>query len=259
LSHAGAERTFILHLPSNYDPTRPWPLVFNFHGRTPSFLGKASALQNNVSMLSDKGQASGFVVVNPQGLSNAGGEQTWNGGDCCSDDPSRDDVGFVDALLDRLEAELCIDSKRIYAAGLSNGGYLSHRLACERAERFAAIAPVASSNRMPSCNPTRAISVISFNGTSDALVGYASAVASNDAWVSRNGCTSTPVETFSNGDSRCDSYAGCTDGGEIVLCTVDEGGHTWPGGTDLPGLGKTTQDLIANDALWDFFEAHPLP
>ncbi|HMR76868.1 MAG TPA: hydrolase, partial [Polyangiaceae bacterium] len=77
----------------------------------------------------------------------------------------------------------------------------------------------------------------------------------------RNGCSPTPTETFKNGDSHCDTYSGCTGGGEIVFCTVDDGGHTWPGGADLSvfGFGKTTNDLIANDALWDFFQKHPLP
>lgn len=259
LTVGGVERVFHLHLPSSYDSSQAWPLVFNFHGRTPSFLGEGALLQNQVSKLSQKGESSGFIVVNPQGLTNANAEQTWNGGTCCSDDDTRDDVGFVDALLAALEAELCIDAKRVYATGLSNGGYMAHRLACERAAQFAAIAPVAASNRLPSCSPTRPVPVLAFNGTEDTLVSYASALQSHEEWGARNGCAATATETFQNGDSRCEGFDGCDGGSSVVQCTVQGGGHTWPGGTSLLPLGKTTQDLVASDMLWDFFTAHPLP
>ena len=200
-------------------------------------------------------------MVNPQGLSESDGSQTWNAGACCSADSSRDDVGFADAILDELETLLCVDEKRIFATGLSNGGFLSHRLACERAERYAAVAPVAAFNGMASCNPSRGISMIAFNGTADKLVSYAASQSSNQAWVTRNGCNPTPTETFKKGDSHCDTYSGCKDGAEVVFCTIDDGGHTWPGGMDMSalGFGKTTQDLMANDAMWDLFQKHPLP
>jgi polyhydroxybutyrate depolymerase len=257
----GTERTYYLHVPTGYDASKAWPLVFNFHGRTASTFGAAAPLQENVSLLYEKGDAAGFIVVNPQGLTDSDGTQTWNAGLCCAEDKSRDDVAFVDAMLASLESELCVDAKRIYATGLSNGGFMSHRLACERADRFAAVAPVAAMNGMTTCSPSRPPSVIAFNGTADPLVDYGLAKTSITAWVTRNGCNATPTETFNNGDSHCDTYSGCTDGAEVVLCTVEDGGHTWPGGMDLSalGFGKTTQDLIANDAMWDFFEKHPLP
>lgn len=257
---AGTARAYQLHLPPSYDASKPWPLVLNFHGRTPASAGEASTLQALVSGLNTKGDAAGFIVVNPQGLSESNGEQTWNAGLCCAQDQTRDDMGFVDALLASLEAELCIDSKRIYSTGLSNGGFMSHRLACERADRFAAVAPVAAFNGMPSCNPARPIPMISFNGTSDTLVSYALAQNSAAEWVKRNGCNAAATETFKNGDSHCDTYSGCQGGADVVFCTVDGGGHTWPGGFDLSGFGfgKTTKDLNANDALWAFFEKHAL-
>jgi len=256
----GAARTYYLHLPTGYDASKPWPLVFNFHGRTVKGF-TAAPLQEDVSHLYEKGDAAGFIVVNPQGLSETDGTQTWNAGICCAEDKSRDDVGFVDAMLDALESELCVDAKRVYATGLSNGGFMSHRLACERADRFAAVAPVAAMNGMATCSPSRPPSIIAFNGTADPLVSYSVAKASMTDWVARNGCNATPTETFNNGDSHCDTYSGCTDGAEVVFCSVEDGGHTWPGGMDLSalGFGKTTQDLIANDAMWDFFVKHPLP
>lgn len=261
LDVAGTQRTYYLHLPPSYDASKPWPLVLNFHGRTASVLGEASLLQENVSHMNAKGDAAGFIVANPQGITDSDGSQTWNAGVCCAEDKSRDDVGFVDALLAELESQLCIDSKRIYSTGLSNGGFFSHRLACERADRFAAVAPVAAFNGMTPCTPSRPVPVMAFNGTSDSLVSYTLAKTSAEAWAARNGCNATPTETFNNGDSHCDTYSGCQGGADVVFCTVDDGGHTWPGGLDLSGFGfgKTTQDINANDAMWDFFGQHALP
>ncbi len=261
LTLEGTERSYLLHVPAGYDPARPWPVVLNFHGRTAASIGKASTLHAGLSQMNDKADSAGFVVLTPQGLREPDGAQTWNAGQCCAADRTRDDVGFVDAMLDQASAALCIDAKRIYAAGLSNGGFLASRLACERADRIAAVAPVAAGNVFLACNPSRAISVMSFHGTADGVVPYAPAVQTTMDWVERNGCQAVPTETFRNGDSHCDTYAACAGGAEVVQCTVDEGGHTWPGGVDLAsfGFGKTTQDLSANDAMWEFFQRHPLP
>jgi polyhydroxybutyrate depolymerase len=258
--HGGEQRSFQLHVPKGYDPSQPTPLVLNFHGRTATALGEAAVAQELWSGLYAKGDSAGFIVVNPQGLTQ-NGEQTWNAGLCCSADKDRDDVGYVDAVIAQLEQTLCIDEKRIFATGISNGGFMSHRLACERANVFAAVAPVAAYNTMLTCNPSRAIPIISFNGTSDIIASYQWSVSSNQAWVTRNGCNPAPTPTFKNGDSHCNTYAGCNGGGQVVFCSVEGGGHTWPGGADFLsiGLGKTTKDLSANDAMWDFFQANALP
>jgi len=260
VTHAGEQRSYQLHVPKGYDPSQPTALVLNFHGRTVTALGEAAVAQELLSGLYAKGDSAGFIVVNPQGLTQ-NGEQTWNAGLCCSTDKDRDDVGYVDALIAQLKQTLCIDDKRIYATGISNGGFMSHRLACERANVFAAVAPVAAYNTMLSCKPSRAIPMISFNGTTDPLVSYGWSTDSNQAWVARDGCNPTPTQTFENGDSHCDTYAGCKEGAEIVFCTVEGGGHTWPGGAGFfsIGLGKTTKDLRANDAMWEFFQKHTLP
>ncbi len=257
--HGGRKRSYQLHVPKGYDPSQPTALVLNFHGRTLTALGEAAVAQEISSGLYAKGDAAGFIVVNPQGLI-GNGEQTWDAGLCCAADQGRDDVGYVDAVIAQLKQELCIDDARIYATGISNGGFMSHRLACERANVFAAVAPVAAYNTMLACNPSRAIPMLSFNGTSDPLVSYGWSQSSNQAWVARNGCNPTPTQTFEHGDSHCSTYSGCKAGAEVVFCTVEGGGHTWPGGPALfsVGLGKTTKDLSANDAMWDFFQKHTL-
>ncbi len=261
ISHGGVARSYQLYVPAGYDNAKPTALVMNFHGRTAANLGEAAPLQEVVSGMYAKADAAGFVVVNPQGLTEPDGAQTWNAGFCCAADKSRDDLGFVDAVIDELSAQLCIDPKRIYATGLSNGGFMSHRIACERADRFAAVAPVAAFNGMATCTPSRPIALMNFSGTADSLVNYGMSKTSVEEWATRNGCGATPTETFKNGDSHCDTYAGCNGGVEVILCTIDDGGHTWPGGADLSsfGFGKTTQDLKANDAMWDFFQKHTLP
>jgi polyhydroxybutyrate depolymerase len=147
---------------------------------------------------------------------------------------------------------------------MSNGGVLAHRLACELSDRIAAIAPVAGVLGVPDCAPARPVSVLQFHGTLDTLVPFAGnasfpAVAPTlAAWAARNGCDEHGVEILRQGDSRCTSWPGCDDGAEVVLCVVDGGGHTWPGGQPLPALGHTTSAISATDLAWSFFERHPM-
>lgn len=253
-------RSFRVHVPASYDPTAPTPLVFDFHGYTMTAL-----TQETMTRFTAKSDTAGFVVVHADGT---GAVQGWNAGACCGTAASTgvDDVGFVDAMVAELSARLCIDPKRIYATGFSNGGFLSHRLACERAGVFAAIAPVSGVNGMATCAPSRAVPVMHFHGTADTVVPYAgspalgfeAAAATVTAWAERDGCTEAPVETFDQGDARCVATRGCAGGAEVVFCTITAGGHTWPGGGFFPG-GHISTDLSATDAMWDFFVAHPLP
>jgi polyhydroxybutyrate depolymerase len=176
-----------------------------------------------------------------------------------------DDVGFTRAILDTAESMLCIDTKRIFVTGMSNGGFMSHRLGCELADRIAAIAPVAGVLGVTPCTPSRPMPVMHFHGTADTLVpyngdptnGFISVPDSFAGWAMRDQCQGTPVETFNKVDSSCSSYTNCAGGAEVTLCTVQNGGHTWPGGPTIP-YGYTTPYLNATDAMWTFFAAHPL-
>ena len=150
---------------------------------------------------------------------------------------------------------------------MSNGGFLSHRIACELSARVAAVAPVAGVLAIPTCNPTRPMSVFQFHGTLDGLVayngnptmGFPSVAQTMSGWATRSGCSTTARQTAKKGDVTCVTYDKCKLGAEVSLCTVDGGGHTWPGGTPVPSLGYTTNDIVATDAMWDFFVRHPLP
>jgi polyhydroxybutyrate depolymerase len=257
LVHDDLDRSYVVYVPPGYDHETPTPLVLSFHGYSNS-----PQQQEEWSGLSEKAAQEGFVLVYPSGT---GGISGWNGGDCCGS--MVDDVGFVGALLDTLESELCIDPSRIYATGFSNGGFLSHRLACELPDRIAAIASVAGVMGVGDCAPARPMPVLQMHGTGDfvvpyngsAVLGFESVAETMAGWVERDGCVGDPVVSYVQDEVTCERHEACGGGVEVELCTIEGGGHTWPGGADIFGAGPTTQNLSANDRLWEFFVAHPLP
>jgi polyhydroxybutyrate depolymerase len=215
--------------------------------------------------MSATADAHGFAVAYPAGLSTS-----WNAGICCGAAAVGliDDVGFARAVVADASGKLCIDEKRVYSTGMSNGGYLSHRNGCESADLFAAIAPVAGVIGIPqqACAPSRPVPVIHFYGTADSLVPYAGggalgspSVADTDAgWAARNGCTGAPVTTYQQGLVHCETHEACDAGTQVTLCTVEGGGHCWPGQAACP-FGWSTTDISANDAMWEFFQGFSLP
>ncbi|WNG40017.1 hypothetical protein F0U61_44815 [Archangium violaceum] len=278
LTHQGRTRLYRVFVPTGYNPTRPTPAVFSFHG-----FGSNEQEQEGLSRMSEQANAQGFIAVYPRGLNQTEltgatdpryeDTRSWNAGVCCG--PAQisrvDDVSFVDAILAELDTRVCLDTKRIYATGLSNGGFFSYRLACERAGQFAAIAPVAGMEGYSPCEPVRPVSVMHFHGTDDQTIlyeggdnilfggPYPSARDSVERWARRNLCTGSTVNTYAQGDSSCETYDTCGQNTSVTLCTVQGGGHTWPGGLVPPHLGYTTQDLDATRELWRFFFDHPRP
>ena len=260
ISTSAGSRSALVHIPPGYDPTKATPVVLNFHG-----YGGTSAQEEGLSLMDAESDAAGFVLVYPQGT---GALPSWNAGACCGTaaQSNLDDVGFVGSLLDQLEAQLCVDTKRVFATGMSNGGFMSHRLGCELSDRIAAIAPVAGVMGIPTCNPTRPVPVMEFHGTSDAIVpfggnaaiAYPSVADTISGWVQRDGCQGAATTTYSKGDATCVTYGHCTGGAEVTLCTISGGGHTWPGGAPFPLLGVTSMDISATDAMWAFFQKHAM-
>ncbi|MFO0609349.1 MAG: PHB depolymerase family esterase [Polyangiales bacterium] len=259
LAMGAVTRSYRVYAGRRYDPTRPAMLVINLHGFTSNALQQE--LYANMPALAD---ARGFVVASPDGL-----DASWNAGQCCGLSMTRavDDVGFVRALIDAVSAEYCVDPSRVFATGLSNGGFLSHRLACELSDRIAAVAPVAGVVGVPTCTPARAVPVFQFHGTLDTLVpyqgggltGFASVADTMRGWAARDGCGATSTEFLRRGLVHCDRWGGCRDGAEVQLCTVDGGGHTWPGAVPIPAFGLTATDVSASEMMLDFFERHPMP
>ena len=255
-------RTYYVHTPSAYNPEKRAPVVLNFHA-----LGSNATEQMYFSKMIAASDAEGFIVVHPEGTGTT--RQSWNAGACCdlAAQNDVDDLGFVKAMLDKLDADRCVDATRIFTTGMSNGGFMSHRLACELSDRIAAAAPVAGVNGMPTCTPKRPVPIMQFHGTLDMLVPYAGMPSYNfppveqmiTDWATRDACTDQPKETFQMGDATCMGRSACGQGAEVILCTIDGGGHTWPGGLPVASLGKTSTDLDATSAMWQFFQRHPMP
>ncbi|MGB5812378.1 MAG: PHB depolymerase family esterase [Polyangiales bacterium] len=259
LEHDDRTRSYELHVPPSYDGTTPFPLVLNFHGFTSN-----GPQQRLFTQMDDTADANDFIVAYPNGISNS-----WNGGVCCGQSLANDvdDVGFTRAILEDLGTRGCVDLSRVYATGMSNGGFMSHRLACEAADIIAAIGPVAGVLGLDAadCNPVRPVPVIHFHGTADNIILYdgggltesQSVVASTDGWAARNGCTDEPEMTFDEGMVTCETASDCDGVASVTLCTIEGGGHCWPGTPcpDLMGidLGISTVDINANDAMWALF------
>ena len=212
--------------------------------------------------------AEGFLVVYPNGL-----DQSWNAGLCCGRSATLgvDDVGFTRAVIEDLSARGCIDPSRVYATGMSNGGFFSHRLACEAADVIAAVAPVAGVLALDpaTCTPSRPISILHLHGTGDPLVRYdgggladsPSVESSIAGWLDRNGCTGEPTVTFQNGSATCETTDDCDGEASVTLCTIEGAGHCWPGQPCrvLGDLGESTTDIDANEAIWRMFSSVRLP
>ncbi len=264
----GLLRTAIVHVPGALDATKGAMLVLNFHG-----FSSADWQEELLTHMTQVADERGFIVAYPSGVATS-----WNAGDCCGTAwvDAVDDVTFTKDLLAKLEADHCVDPARVYATGMSNGGFLAHRLACELSDRVAAIAPVAGVLGVDpdKCQPTRHVPVLHFHGTSDPIVPYGggtpvvpqlgvgivfrSVADSMEAWRAKNQCATAPTPFYQKGDATCVEWEGCADDAMTALCTIDGGGHTWPGGLPIPVVGKTSKDLDATRAMLEFFEAHPL-
>ena len=276
LQSGGRTRTYLVHTPKNYNSATRWPLVLVIHGRLGTGAGMA-----RIAHFDEFADSNGIIAVYPDGV-----DHSWADGRGASpaERAGVDDVAFFAALLDKLEATYSIDPSRVYATGLSNGGFMSYDLACNLAARVAAIASVGATFSEPlsqQCHPARPISVLAIHGTGDPIVPYAggemkrgsggtilSATDSAKAWARLDGCSANPAQDTlpaksSEGlDTRREIYSGCKQNVAVALYSVVGGGHTWPGGKQyLPQflVGKTSRDFDANEVIWQFFQAHPLP
>ncbi|MGD8717514.1 MAG: PHB depolymerase family esterase [Candidatus Zixiibacteriota bacterium] len=271
----GKDREYYVHVPPGYDGTTPVPLVLGLHGG-----GGTADKFDKLSHMSATADAHGFIAVYPQGL-----DKAWNDGRSINKKKEKaDDVKFLGELCKQLSADYAIDETRIYTTGISNGGFMSMRLAAEMPEVFAAACSVAAgvSDYLNEEHdpPIAPIAVMLINGTEDPLVPYeggdvkvlgfkrGKVLSASDGvgwWAKYNGCDVPPVKTDLPDVDPNDgitvwredySHAG---GADAVLVTVEGGGHTWPSGWQYLGegfIGKTTND-IDNEIIWTFFAAHP--
>ncbi len=278
INFEGKERFYDIHVPKGYSKDRPMPLVLNLHG------GSGNPVQQRQDTEMDRtSDANGFIVIYPGGTGPVGKYKFlfWNAG-MGNNSAVRNkvnDVGFVKALLEDISEIFNIDPKKVYCTGISNGGAMCYRLACEMTECFAAIAPVATVTDFAVYNrePTRPTSIIHFHGRQDEVVPYkggtspVKTLANTNLpsveetikfWVNFNGCPFLAPTTFKKGQATCAKYGPCKENTEVILWTLEDAGHTWPGGhIRLPEtkVGKTNTDISANDLIWEFFRKHPRP
>lgn len=258
----GKARAFDLHVPAGYDATKRTPLVFLFHGYTMTAAQIATATH-----FSATADARGLIFAFPSGIGSS-----FNAGDCCGQAVTAavDDVSFTRAMITSVGGEYCIDAKRTFATGFSNGGFLAYRLACDLSDRIAAVAPVSGGLRLDvsACKPARPVPLFHVHGTNDLLVPYDGGGAGNakpvsasiDAFKTLNGCPAgAGTVVFTKGDVSCTKWSGCTAGADVELCTVTGGGHQWPGGDQLPYGPNLSLNLDTSSAVADFFAAHPMP
>jgi polyhydroxybutyrate depolymerase len=248
LTYQGYERSYYLHVPPQYDGKTPLPLVFALHQ-----IGGDTATFAKITGFNEKADAEGFFVVYPQGLNNS-----WNAGSCCppSSQQKIDDAGFINMLLVKLKSQLPVNNSRVYATGVSNGGMLAYRLACDFPEDFAAIASIAGTSVVEGCNATRPVSVLEVHGTADEVVPYNNTTHSESAlpvppavdaisyWAQHDRTVSVQRQQ-GEGNLTVTTYSGGSDGTEVVLYTRNGGKHAWP--TEIP----------TTDFIWRFFELHP--
>ncbi len=279
LTHAGQERRALVHVPARTQGT-PAPLVLALHGGG----GHAEFMADDERYgLVSAAERDGYVVVFPNGYSRLprGRLATWNAGGCCgaARDRGSDDVGFLRALVERIAAEHPVDRRRVLAVGMSNGGMMAYRMACEAADLVAGIVAVAGTEAYAdaaACQPSRPVAVLHIHALDDTHVlfaGGAGADAFRDRsqvmdfvsvpetvsrWRTRLGCRAEAETVFERPGARCERHPGCRGGVELQLCVTDSGGHSWPG-ADKVRRGKpgATQALDANATMAEFFARLP--
>ena len=274
LTSGGLERCYLLHVPPDLDNKEPAALVLSLHGLASQPEGHMAISDWN--RIADR---EGFVVVHPQGT---GSPLRWNASPSF-DAAAVDDVAFIRDLVAEVETLLPLDRGRVYASGMSNGGTMVYRLACEAADLVAAVGSVAAPVRdLPEgCAPPRPVPLVAFHGTADPIVAYegqaltapswlrflglvpgpmqySAAARWTAAWAESNGCSPAAEELAAGAGVRSVRYTGCREGAEVLFFTIEGGGHTWPGGPPIPFIGETSTEIDASETMWEFFERYEL-
>lgn len=285
MTFSNTTRHALVYVPTSAQSGSRIPVVVNFHALASDPL--AQMLMTDMNRVAE---SEGFLVVYPRGLEGAqvwtplpapGPTYSFNAGGCCPAACSKgaDDVGFTKFLLkDYLptELDLAFDESRIFATGMSNGGFMTNRVGCELSSIFAAIAPVSGPLMNTAsiawksdpfdCEISRPVPVLHIHGLADIIVpfngdrllSFPKIEDSVEGWASRNGVPSDEkwVTSYENGDVSCSGVGSNLN--NVTLCRVKGGGHSWPGapGKLCPegGLFACTKDMVATDAIWEFFK-----
>lgn len=256
-----AGRPYEVRASPRHDAAKPAPVVFLLHGYggAPETLDRAFGF---TTALSERG----WLLVLPRGRADREGALYWNATEACCDRDSSgvDDLAYLDAVYDAVARRYAVDPSRVYAVGYSNGGFLAHRLACDRADRFRAVVSVAGTGfeNAARCRPSKSVAVLQVHGDQDnvvlfgggggvlgsGLAAYPAARTPLERWATHNGCADhrLPPERLDvsvatpGGETRVEQWAGC--GSPVELWTVEDGTHRIP---FAPGFGGAVLDFLA--------------
>jgi polyhydroxybutyrate depolymerase len=278
LMQDGHKRTLRVYVPGAHGG--PLPVVLALHGGGGTGGGMEWLTRRGFNRIADR---DGAIIVYPDGISRG-----WNdgrGANRSGADALVDDLAFLRALPLELAALHPVDRQRLYVTGISNGGMMSYRLACDAAEVFAAAAPVAANMAVElaaACHPARAVPILIMSGVEDPIMPWKggairvlwmrrgtvlSAEESAARWLALDRCGALEPGAVIEADPADGTLAAprrarCAEGSEVRLYEIRGGGHTWPRGEPYLGpriVGKVSQALDANETIWDFFRQHALP
>jgi len=273
INSAGLQRTFVFHTPQGYKPNKLYPLLIALHGNLGTGINMAKT--TNFDAIAD---CEGFIVVYPDGI-----DRSWNDGRRVTKaaKQSVDDVQFISDLIDHFQRNFSIDACRIYSVGMSNGAKMTYRVACELPNKISAAAAVAGS--LPAvvlneCASSQGLKLLIMHGTDDPIApfkGGSSAIVGSRGvnlsipktvgfWAQKNNCQMLPRMSLigrnpNDGTSvSVANYFGCKPGKELIVYSINGGGHTWPGGDVLlPAklVGVTSNEISASEVIWNFFSS----
>ena len=243
LFHDNVYRTYITYVPAIYNSSNAVPLIFNLHGR-----GGNSFIAMNQADFRDIADTANFIIVHPKGLPNSNGDSHWNYGNSTGDD-----IGFINALYDKLIIDYNININKVYSVGMSNGGAMSYYLACDMSDKIAAIASVTGAMsyfQFQSCNPNHPTPLLQIHGTNDTIVNFSSMTYGLEYWRSYNNCeliadTISIPDYVLNDSSTVDHilFNNGDNGVTTELFKIYNGGHTWPGSNFSFNNGVVFQKL----------------
>ncbi|MBI4019835.1 MAG: hypothetical protein HY367_00770 [Candidatus Aenigmarchaeota archaeon] len=281
LVHDGLTRTYKAHVPPSYDRSTKTAVVIYIHG------GGGSSAGSKNDGLYDYSDKYGFILLSPAGTGALGDRLlVWNLGPSLingtiqthsnyASERDIDDIGFLSKMIGDAKSRFNADGNRIYATGISQGGMMSYRLACELSDKIAAVAPVASPAVPMDCSPSRPVPVMHIHGTADPCApfnggsggclgtekdSFQSAQEMVNVWLSIDNCLPESSVTYQKGDATCMTYSQCKEGAEVAFCAVEGMGHVWPAGNQyLPAsiIGPVSHD-ISFEQIWEFFAEHPM-
>lgn len=270
----GLLRRYLVHVPASYDASVPSPIVLALHGGGGGMRYQANDRNYGLITASER---YGFIAVFPNGYSKnrRGLFATWNAGTCCGParDENIDDVGFLKEVVARVKRQSTIDDARVYSIGMSNGGLMSYRLACEAPDIIRGIMAVAGTDNTTICAPSRPVPVLHVHALNDdhvlynggagegafrnrkAVADFVSVPATIEKWVALNRAEPAAVRVLAVPGAWCDLHRAKPGGAPVKLCVTESGGHSWPGGEKARSSEPTSKAVNANDLMWEFFSS----